>query len=140
MPGKAQAVKSVPFKGFYTTTSELLKPPPILQQRVTGTGEATYLGESNFVAVVTVNLTTPPPFALSGTAVFTAANGDQFYTQFSGANTPNGDGTATGVLHHTIVGGTGRFENATGSITAVVHVDPTSPTNTVDYSGEINFN
>jgi hypothetical protein len=136
----AQAEQGIPFKGFYTTTAQRLQPPPIIQERITGTGQATYLGQSTFVATVTVNLTTAPPFAVSGTAVFTAANGDQFYTHFAGTSTPNADGTSTGVLHHTVTGGTGRFENATGNITGVVHVNPASPTNSVVYTGEITVN
>lgn len=131
--------EGVPFKGEYETTSQLLQPPPILRQRITGIGEATHLGESTQVAFVTVNLTTPPPFHLSGTATFTAANGDEFYTEFTGTNTPNGDGTATGIINHTITGGTGRFENATGNFTGTVLVNPANSTNHVTYLGSISY-
>jgi acyl-coenzyme A thioesterase PaaI-like protein len=129
--------EGVPFKGEYTTVAEFLRGPAV--QRITGTGHATHLGKSVFVANATVNLTTPPPFAIAGTAVFTAANGDQFYTRFTGTNTPTGNGTSRGVLYHTITGGTGRFENATGSFTGIALVNAASPTNSVSFDGHINF-
>jgi hypothetical protein len=139
-PEAAQrSTTSIPFKGSFTTTAQLLQPPPIRMERVTGTGEATHLGESTFVATVTVNLTTPPPFQVTGTTVFTAANGDEFYTQFSGTSTPHGDGTATGVLHHAITGGTGRFAEISGNFTGIVQVNPANPTNSVTYEGDIRY-
>ena len=57
----------------------------------------------------------------SGTAVFTAANGDQFYTEFGGTFTsgPDGEGWVTFEVTHAITGGTGRFEGATGSFDGV---------------------
>ncbi len=129
----------VPFKGTYTTTAQLLQGPPLLRQRITGNGQATQLGASMFVAIATVNLTTPPPFQVSGTQTFTAANGDKFYTQFTGTNTPTGNGTATSILQHTIVGGTGRFENVSGSFIGTVYINTANPTNTVVYDGHLSY-
>lgn len=127
----------VPFIGDYVTTAVFLQGPAV--QRITGNGQATHLGQSMFVANATVNLSTPPPFAIAGTAIFTAANGDQFFTQFTGTNTPTGPGTSRGILNHTIVGGNGRFENATGSFTGIALVNQANPTNTVSFEGTINY-
>ena len=127
----------VPFKGDYITVAEFLPTPA--RQRITGTGTATHLGRNIFVADATVNLTTPPPFAIAGTAVFTAANGDKFYTRFTGFNTPTGAGTSRGDLNHIITGGTGRFENVSGQFTGVAFVTQGSPTNTVTFDGIINY-
>jgi len=127
----------VPFKGNYTTVAQFLKGPAV--QKITGTGQATHLGQSVFVANATVNLTPPPPFAIAGTAVFTAANGDQFYTRFPGTSTPTGPGTSRGVLNHVITGGTGRFADATGSFTGIALVNNASPTNTVSFEGRISY-
>jgi hypothetical protein len=127
----------VPFKGNYTTVAQFLKGPAV--QKITGTGQATHLGQSVFVANATVNLTTPPPFAIAGTAVFTAANGDQFYTRFTGTSTPTGPGTSRGVINHVITGGTGRFADATGSFTGIALVNTANPTNTVSYEGRISY-
>ena len=92
-----------------------------------------------FVANATVNFSTLPPFAIAGTATFTAANGDKFYTQFRGTSTPTGNGTSRGDIYHTIIGGTGRFQNATGNLTGVALVNATNPTNTVSYEGTLNY-
>jgi len=129
--------KDKPFKGSYVTRAEFLQGPAV--QRITGIGHATHLGRSVFVANAIVNFSTPPPFAITGTAVFTAANGDQFYTRFTGTNTPTGNGTSRGVINHTITGGTGRFEDATGSFTGIALVDAASPTNSVTFEGSINY-
>ena len=134
---KENVKKPVPFKGEYTTVAQFLDGPA--KQKITGTGNATHLGKSGFVADATVNLTTPPPFAIAGTAVFTAENGDKFYTRFTGTNTPTGTGTSRGDFIHTITGGTGRFNNATGSFTGIALVNAASPTNSVSFDGHITF-
>ncbi len=128
-----------PFKGSYVTTVEALSPPPMLSQRITGYGQATHLGNSMFVALPTVNLTTPPPFQIIGTAIFTAANGDEFNTEYTGTSTPNGDGTSTAVLYHDIVSGTGRFANASGSIVANTLINPALPSGLITYEGNISY-
>lgn len=140
LSAKLNAVtKMVPIKATYTTTNELLSPPPFLKQRITGIGHSSHLGKSTFVAISTVNLTTPPPFRLGGTATSYAANGDAFYTVFTGTSTPNGDGTSNVVINHTIVGGTGRFEHATGNFTAIAIADPSKPTGSVTSEGYISY-
>lgn len=134
---KGNHENAVPFIGDYVTTAVFLQGPAV--QIITGIGQATHLGQSTFIANATVNFGTPPPFAIAGTAVFTAANGDQFYTQFTGTNTPTGNGTSRGVINHTIVGGTGRFENATGSLIGIALVNAANPTNTVSYTGTLDY-
>ncbi len=124
-------LKCSPLEASYTTTSEVLAPPPMLQQRVTATGQSTFLGESKHVALVTVDLTTPPPFKLAGTATFYAADGDAFYTVFTGTSSPNSDGTSNVVINHDISGGTGRFKHATGKFTANAIADPKKPLGSV---------
>ncbi len=129
--------KCSPIKASYTTTNEILSPPPMLQQRITGTGHSTHLGESKFVAISTVNLTTPPPFKLAGTATFYAADGDAFYTVFTGTSSPNSDGTSNVVINHDISGGTGTFKHATGKFTANAIADPKKPLGSVTSEGYI---
>ena len=134
---KGNHENAVPFTGDYVTTAQFLQGPAV--QIITGIGQAAHLGQSTFVANATVNFSTPPPFAIAGNAVFTAANGDQFYTQFTGTNTPTGNGTSRGVIYHTVTGGTGRFENATGTLTGIALVNAANPTNTVSYTGTLNY-
>lgn len=132
------AENNVPFVGDYVTTAQFPEGNPS-HQLITGRGQATHMGESMFVADARVNFGVPPPFPFSGTATFTAANGDQFFTQFTGLNTPTGPGTLRGDITHTIIGGTGRFEDATGTFIGIALVNVANPTNTVRYEGLINY-
>lgn len=134
-----KATPTRPFKGVYTTTVEVLSGPPLLQQRITGTGNATHLGESTFIALNTVNFTTPPPFQVSGTTTFWADNGDTFFTSYTGTSTPIGGGISSVVINHTITGGTGRFSDAGGSFTGNTLANPALPTGTITYQGTISY-
>ena len=135
----AKVAKALPFKGTYTTVSEILQPAPFLHTRITGTGQASHLGKGSFVALSALDLTTAPPFLLGGTATFTAANGDEFYTTFTGTATPNGQGALNISMSHTITGGTGRFENAIGSIDGHTVAVPGHTEASIDYEGTINY-
>jgi hypothetical protein len=75
----------------------------------------------------------------SGTATFTAANGDLLFVGLEGsAEDPNCmticDVTFTG----TITGGTGRFDGAEGALTGTGKVDLTASTVTAALTGTIN--
>src|SRR4051794_12465694 len=134
--------QQTPFTGTYVTVIENLTDPPaspILKLKITGTGHATHLGKGKFIALSTLNTTTPPPFAFSGPATFYAADGDVFYTVFKGTMTPNGDGTSTSVMTHNITGGTGRFAKVTGTFKGYTIVDPKSPLGTITYEGSISY-
>jgi hypothetical protein len=77
-----------------------------------GTGEATQLGRFTLTSDFTVDSTTATAI---GTAIWTAANGDQIFTTTTGqavVSFPIATITETG----TITGGTGRFAEASGSI------------------------
>lgn len=131
---------SVAFSGTYTTSVEVLSGPPMLQQKVTGTGKSTNLGIVKFVALTTVNTSTAPPFKVSGTCTFNAENGDVFYTTFSGTSTPNADGTSAVEMTHTMTtGGTGKFEKATGTFIGKTIANPKNPTSTITYDGTIRY-
>ena len=129
----------LPLKGTYETTNERLSNPPMLLQRITGIGQSSHLGEGKFVALSTLNLTTAPPFSLSGTATFYAANGDIFTTSFAGTASPNTDGTLNVSMLHTITGGTGRFEHATGSFVGTTVGNPNMPGGEITYEGYISY-
>ena len=135
----AKVEKTLPFKGTYTTSSEILQPAPFLHTRITGIGQASHLGKSSFVALSALDLTTAPPFQLGGTATFTAANGDEFYTTFTGTATPNGQGALNVSMSHTITGGTGIFENAKGSFEGYTVAVPGHTEASIDYVGTISY-
>jgi hypothetical protein len=81
-------------------------------RQLVGTGEATQLGRFRLTSDFTVDTTTGIG---SGTAIWTAANGDKIFTTFAG-QAVIAFPTATITENHTITGGTGRFAEASGSI------------------------
>jgi hypothetical protein len=129
----------VPFKGTYTTSVQILSSPPALLHRISGTGNATHLGASEFVATATVYLTPPPPFLIVGTVIFTAANGDQLFASYTGTSMPVAGAPNNVLLTYTVTGGTGRFENATGSFTGVPVVPVGALTGTITLEGNISY-
>ena len=129
---------NVPFIGNYVTTAQFPEGTPA-HQIITGHGQATHLGENTFVADARLTFNPQGPSPFTGTATFTAANGDQFFTQFTGLSTITGPGTSRGDITHTIIGGTGKFSDATGTLTGIALVTVGSPTNTVSYEGWINY-
>jgi len=86
-------------------------------------GKMTHLG---LTALSTSHCSTPDgSAALHGLATFTAANGDQLWTAFT-SETVVWPSPPQMLLvqetNHTIVGGTGRFENASGHLSGMVYV------------------
>lgn len=130
---------TVPLKGSYATVSEVLSPPPFVQIRITGTGQSSHLGQGSFVALSTMDLTTPPPFNIGGTSIFYAANGDEFFTSFTGTATPMGEGILEVEMTHEITGGTGRFTNATGNFTGYTVAGLANPNAHITYEGTISY-
>jgi len=101
-------------------------------------GVARHVGEFTKVAYLTG---TPDPYDptilyVSGTDVMTAPNGDELYVAFEGAVLDLTTNVAYGTQY--VVGGTGRFADATGALDFVVYQDPTGPfhgiaVGTIDY-------
>jgi hypothetical protein len=131
--------KDLPFKGEYVDAFEMLQPPPMFVQKVTGTGNATYMGNSTFAAIAHVDLTTAPPFAVTGVRTITAANGDQIFTTFSGVSFPVVPGLNKTELNEIITGGTGRFANASGNFKSSAIADQNNSIFTVSFDGRIVF-
>ena len=85
-----------------------------------GSGNATYLGKYTETGTVAFAATNDPNvLAVDGSAVYTAANGDELHAVFAGQL--NG---VTGTINATVtyVGGTGRFADASGTATLIAHV------------------
>jgi len=79
----------------------------------TGSGYASHLGA---MSIVGFDYFTPPENGIqvvNGHGIFTAADGDQVFVSFDGTAVDLATGTGTGT--YVVTGGTGRFENATGS-------------------------
>ena len=117
----SRADTAVPFRGEIRGVEIATVEFPLLFVDATATGNASHLGRFGMTYEVTVNLLTHDT---SGSAVFTAANGDQLFTDVVGHGTSNGDHTAASVVEiHTIAGGTGRFAEATGTFIRTYSLD-----------------
>ena len=89
---------------------------------VIGTGNGTHLGLFASAGRVTFNPDANDPNLVhpSGQATFTAADGDKLETVFSADETSMDLTTGIGGGIFRFTGGTGKFANATGSISVVV--------------------
>lgn len=101
----------------------------------TGSGTATHLGQWTVLGNVKY---TPDNGVLrsSGDATITAANGDKLQVQIDGILDPIA-GVDQGIFY--IVGGTGRFEGASGSANFVVTLNPMSGGYELTLVGKINY-
>jgi hypothetical protein len=104
----ASAQQSVPLKGgFDGEVIAASGPPNANVLTAVGEGQLTHLGQTSIEQTYVFDNFTG---TFVGTATLTAANGDELDCIFEGVETP--DGTISGTF--TLVGGTGRFRNATG--------------------------
>lgn len=102
----------------------------------TGSGTATHLGQWTVSGNVTYTPDSDGVLHSGGNATLTAANGDKLYTQIEGILDPVA-GVDQGLFH--FVGGTGRFENATGSANFVVTLNPLTGGYQLTVVGKINY-
>src|SRR5215216_1315933 len=87
----------------------------------TGSGTATHLGQWTVTGKVQYTPDNNGVLHSSGEATLTAANGDKLQIQIDGILDPIA-GVDQGLFH--IVGGTGRFEEASGEANFVVTLNP----------------
>jgi hypothetical protein len=125
------------FSANLNTTIQLTGAPPVQSVRSFGNGIATHMGKTSFEAASTVNFTVQPA-TINGTAILTAANGDELHTSFTGT-TATAAGTATGNFVHTITGGTGRFSNASGTFKATSIHNLATQKGVLSFEGEIDY-
>lgn len=95
--------------------------PDELCQDVQVTGIATVLGRVRGELSERVDLTGH----YTGTGVFTTADGSTISTEFEGQVIPNQDGTASFMETHTVVDGTGQYENSSGDLRLTGTADDT---------------
>lgn len=102
----------------------------------TGSGTATHLGQWTVTGNVKYTPDSNGVLHSSGEATITAANGDKLQTQIDGILDPVA-GMDQGVFY--FVGGTGRFEGASGSANFVVTINPLTGGFDLTVVGKINF-
>lgn len=107
---EARGGSELPFSGTLQAT-ETVAPDGL--HLLNAVGQATHLGQFTLTSEFTV---TPPPLSTaSGTATWTAANGDKIFTSTAGQAVITFPVAAINETH-TIIGGTGRFADASGSL------------------------
>jgi hypothetical protein len=123
-----------PFKGTVDAveTSRVVFPTAFLDRE--GGGTATYLGRYTEHVTMQINI---PSMTSTGTATFTAANGDTLSASVVGRATRTGPTVLSIVEVYTVTGGTGRFADATGSFTLTSTVEQTTGVSTGTFSGAI---
>jgi hypothetical protein len=104
---------------------------------LTGTGNATHLGDYTAIFDFRIDLR-PPATPAVGSFSLTAANGDSIFGGLVGrASIANG--VATVVETATITGGTGRFTEATGSFTVARTVVEATGISSGSFDGTIDL-
>ena len=118
----ASARRPLSFKGSIEALETYQINGPTMLVTATGSGEATHLGRYTVSYEVKVDLPTVSGTDLS--AQYVTANGDQLFAEGSGQATPTDNPSVFVVVEtYTITGGTGRFEDATGSFTETRQVN-----------------
>jgi len=108
-----------PFDGRCDTEITLVPPLPgdptnFLRMHIEYVCQLQHLGRTTATAEQLVIFTSPTTQTASNTTIYTAANGDQLFSEWSGTSTSTGPDVAfSGPA--TFSGGTGRFTNASGS-------------------------
>ena len=123
-----------PFKGTVDADEVVVPSPPTASLTRDGTGTATYLGKYTEHITMQIFLAT---LSSTGTATFTAANGDTLIATVIGQATRTGPTTLSIVEVYTITGGTGRFADATGTFTLNSIVNQATGVSSGTFSGAI---
>jgi hypothetical protein len=111
---QAQSGTDLPFRGSFTSVTELVPPDP--HARATLTGTASNVGR--FVAIFT-GIVDSSTNSAAGTFTVTAANGDQLSGTWTGVGEVVGPGVVKLTEDAIITNGTGRFAGASGAFTIV---------------------
>ena len=109
-------------KGSGTTTVDVATTP--FPGSTEGTARFSHLGKTSYSSEFAVTITGPDSFTIVGTQTVVAANGDMLFLSFTGTGSfagAFGPGQTTDTtLSYTVTGGTGRFDDASGTLTGRV--------------------
>ena len=135
----APAAVTVPITLNYTATFTVTPDDPSPCEGVpitdTATGTGSHLGRFTATYPHCVNFAAN---TFSGTATFTAANGDLLFVLLGGSADPTCSTTCGVNFTGSIIGGTGRFEGAEGPLTGIGTVDLNAFSVTAAFEGTIN--
>jgi len=131
----AAGEKQLLLKGSLQTVETQVAVFPTLFVDATGSGNATQLGQYTISFQAEVNI---PTLAGSTSATLIAANGDSLFAEGQGQGTPTSTPGVVSIIEaYTIMGGTGRFDGATGSFTVVRLLDRATGVSSGTISGNI---
>jgi hypothetical protein len=134
---EAKGGSALPFKGQLQSTEHVVSEDATGALRhLDGTGNATHLGRFTLSADFTVIMATGNA---TGAATWTAANGDQIRVSVVGHGDIVEFPIVTIVETHTITGGTGRFADASGTITIERSANILTGVSSGSLSGTINL-
>jgi hypothetical protein len=131
------AKEQVPFRGSLEGDVAVtpIDPPLIVAVVISGTGNASHLGQFAISIPHVVNRGTRTG---AGVYQFTAANGDTVTADFTGESAPTDTPGVLAIVEvATITSGTGRFAGATGSFTVTRLYDTAAGTTTGTFEGTI---
>ncbi len=129
---KAKGVSGTPFKGRLQATETV----DGNLHHLVGTGNGTHLGRFTYTAEITVDNSTGVGV---GSVTWTAANGDQIFASTVGAIVDISENGVTLRETQTITGGTGRFSEASGTVTVDRTLDFSTGTTTGSFGGTISL-
>jgi hypothetical protein len=135
---QAASGANLPFHGSLDGAETAVPHPPTIDVQSTGGGEATHLGRftATFHALVTL-----PAGTAVGEFTFVAANGARLFATFTGQSAPTSVADVVSIQEiATITGGTGRFEDATGSFTIDRLLNQVTHISSGSFSGTIDLN
>jgi hypothetical protein len=132
-----KAYGQLPFRGSLEATDTDTVSFPFLSVHLTGTGNATHLGNYTATFDFRVDLRTPTSPAL-GSFSLTGADGDSLFGDLIG-RASFANGVATVVETATITGGTGRFAEASGSFTTARTVVQATGISSGSFDGTIDL-
>jgi uncharacterized protein YdeI (BOF family) len=115
--GKAKGTDR-PVSGKTTSTTTVDIAPPGSGTSV-GVGQISHLGRTTFTNDFTSVTITGETVSFTLTGIIVAANGDEIFTTGIGTGTLTATGSEA-TLVSTITGGTGRFTDASGTITTTI--------------------
>jgi hypothetical protein len=135
---RSASAVSRPFSGSceLTVTPAPFPPPPTFVSTDDGTCQFSQLGKTAFHGVQTINFAAGTQ---SGQRTLTAANGDVLQLEHAGTSAPAGPGLVAFQATARVVGGTGRFENATGQMRVWGTANLVTHTSVANFEGEISY-
>lgn len=145
---KSAQMNVVPFKSTFTCGGEEIipeEPDGFFHQLVYGSGNATHMGKTELlIADESIDMTDMENCIAEADVVFTAANGDELWFHYSSAFDLTTGFVEPYIIYvrdaiGTVYGGTGRFENATGTIVYEGDWNMTTGKGICTFTGEIQY-